>query len=127
METSNPLHALVTLFVMIAVYCAVMPTLGGFLLFKGVQRCRLEELPLSKCINVFFVAAGAAYMLMVALSRLMPLGEDVGIIVAFSVVVSVEMGIIAVLVRRFTAGILLIEAGAVLLTNLAGYTLASCM
>src|SRR5262249_36929397 len=71
-----------------------------------------------------FGAAALAYLFMMTAGRLLPeLAGVLALLLAATLVVFVELLLVAVLLRKFTARALLIEAGAVLLTNLAGYGL----
>ena len=119
-------QSLLNLFLAGILFCGVMPLFGGGLLYQGLQRIQIVEFPLRRCMYFFFAAAGAAYMLMMIVGRYLPgLGSVEGIVLAGMVVAAVELALIAVLVQKFTAKALLIEAASVVATNVAGYTVVA--
>jgi hypothetical protein len=74
--------------------------------------------------TAFFGATGAAYLLMMVLRGWLPdVGSVEGIVMSGLLVVLVELTLIGVMLKKFTARGLVIEAGTVLLTKVVGYSL----
>jgi hypothetical protein len=120
----SPFESLLRLFFAMILFCGVMPLAGGNLLCKGLQLGKFSERSLPFCVRVFFAAAGSAYLLMMIIGQVVPQqGTLAGLVLGASVVVLVELLLIAALVRKFTARILLIETAAVVMTNAAGFVL----
>ena|SRR5216684_3440467 len=124
----DPLQSLLTWCLLGALFCGGMPLFGGALLYQGLHKYSAGEIPLRKCIKCFFIAAGVAYLLMMLLGRWMPeIGQAAAIAFACLFVTLIELGLISMLVRRFTPSAILTEAAAVLTTNVAGYTMVALL
>ena len=120
----TPTEAVLQLLLLIIVFCGLMPSLGGSLLYRTFRKYNVADVPLSRCMTAFFSATGVAYLLMMFLRGWLPDVTSVtGIVMACLLVVLVELALIGVMLKKFNAIVLLIEAGAVVVTNLIGYSL----
>src|SRR6516162_6754292 len=108
MKLMSPAQALLNLFLVCTLFCGIMPLAGGALLYQGFQKYNVPDLSLRRCISFFFAAAGVAYVLMLVIGRFLPQsGNAVGMALAGSVVVALELALIVVLVRKFTTAAIL--------------------
>jgi hypothetical protein len=120
----SPFESLLQLFLLMILFCGLMPLLGGGLLYQGLQKYNVTDVPLSKCMTVFCCATGAAYLLMMILGRVLPEAASVaGIAMGCLLIVLVEFALVGLMLKKFTSNAVLIEGGAVLVTNLVGYGL----
>jgi len=102
---------------------AVMPAVGGTLLYKGFCLSRTaEELAWSRCFKAILAATGCAYLGMALFRFLSPETITPGW-VAVAATAAVEFALLVVFLRRTEARALLIQASAVLLMNAAVYGL----
>jgi hypothetical protein len=117
-------EALLQLLLLIILFCGLMPWFGGGLLYRTFRKFNVADVPLSKCLTAFFSATGVAYLLMMVLRGWLPdVGSVAGVMMGCVVVVLVELALIGVMLKKFTPNVFLIEAGAVLVTNVVGYSL----
>jgi hypothetical protein len=117
-------EGLLQLLLLIILFCGLMPTLGGCLLYQALRKYNIADVPLSKCMTAFFSATGVAYLLMMLLRGWLPdVGGMEGVVMGCLLVVLVELALIGVMLKKFTPSVFLIEAGAVFVTNLLGYGL----
>jgi hypothetical protein len=117
-------EALLQLLLLIILFCGLMPALGGGLLYQTFRKYNIADVPLPKCMTAFFSAAGVAYLLMMVLRGWLPEVDTLaGVVLGCFLVVLVELALIGAMLKRFSAIVLVVEAGTVVITNLVGYSL----
>jgi hypothetical protein len=99
-------------------YCLLLPAGAGMLMYKGLQRAAVEKAPFNLCLKVAFAATYAACFLMFVLGflRLVPDTNSMeGRLIWGATLLSMQLVLVVVLMRNYSAKALAIEIGSFLL------------
>lgn len=107
----------------LAIFCLAAPLIGGFILKKGFDMVHIPDVTLGYCAKVFYAASFTAYLLLIPYNYYLQAKLLPPIIGQAIIIIGTQLAYIPLLLRKYTRDALLVEAGAVLLTNLISFGL----